>query len=75
MVNCDLVLRALGRLNPGAHVVWSSQVLPRYRKAYFMREALIGVSHRRVTVIARSGSYAGLENESPSMSLSARSRR
>lgn len=48
MVNCDLALRALGRLNPGAHVVWPSQVLPRYRKAYFMREALIGVSHRRV---------------------------
>jgi len=55
--------------------VWPYQVLPRYRKAYFMREALIGVSHRLVTVIPSSGSSAGLENESLSMSLSARRRR
>jgi hypothetical protein len=45
MVNRDKVMKVLAeRLSPGCHVVWLDQVLPRYRKAEFAREAVIGLS-------------------------------
>lgn len=44
MVNREKVMRTLERVAAGCHVVWLDQVLPRYRKACFVREAVIGVS-------------------------------
>jgi methylase of polypeptide subunit release factors len=44
MVNRDKVMRTLEGVACGCHVVWLDQVLPRYRKASFVREAVIGVS-------------------------------
>lgn len=43
MISRNRVMRALGRLSPGAHVVWLDQVLPMYRKADFAQEAVIGM--------------------------------
>jgi len=43
MVKRNLVMRALQRLSPGAHVVWLDQVLPMYRKDAFSQEAAIGM--------------------------------
>lgn len=43
MVKRNLVLRALARMKPGAHLVWLDQVLPMWRKADFDLEAVIGV--------------------------------
>ena len=56
MVKRNTVMRALGRLRPGAHVVWLDQVLPMYRKDTFRIEATIGMvkstNHRfRVVVV------------------------
>jgi hypothetical protein len=58
MVKRNLVMRALQRLSPGAHVVWLDQVLPMYRKDAFALEAVIGMvkstNHRfRVITIFR----------------------
>ena len=59
MVKRNLVMRALARLRPGAHVVWLDQVLPMYRKDTFRVEAAIGMvkstNHRFrvVTVFGR----------------------
>jgi hypothetical protein len=36
-------MKALQRLQPGAHVVWLDQVLPMFRKDAFRIEAVIGV--------------------------------
>lgn len=43
MVKRNLVMRALGGLRPGSHVVWLDQVLPMYRKDTFTVEATIGM--------------------------------
>jgi hypothetical protein len=43
MIKRNLVMRALQRLRPGAHVVWLDQVLPMYRKDCFEQEAVIGM--------------------------------
>jgi hypothetical protein len=43
MIKRNLVMRALQRLSPGAHVVWLDQVLPMYRKDMFDIEAVIGM--------------------------------
>jgi hypothetical protein len=58
MVKRNLVMQALGRLTPGAHVVWLDQVLPMYRKDTFAIDAVIGIvkstNHRfRVMTIFR----------------------
>ena len=58
MVKRNQVMRALGRLSPGAHVVWLDQVLPMFRKDVFVQEAVIGMvkstNHRfRVITIFR----------------------
>jgi hypothetical protein len=58
MVKRNKVMRALGRLPAGAHVVWLDQVHPMYRKDTFDLEAEIGMvkstNHRyRVMVIFR----------------------
>jgi hypothetical protein len=58
MIKRNLVMRALQRLKPGAHVVWLDQVLPMYRKHAFAQEAVIGMvkstNHRfRVITIFR----------------------
>jgi hypothetical protein len=58
MVKRNVVMRALTRLPPGAHVVWLDQVLPMYRKADFAMEAVIGMvkstNHRfRVLTVFR----------------------
>jgi hypothetical protein len=37
------VMRALKGLSPGSHVVWLDQVIPMYRSAAFVQEAVIGV--------------------------------
>jgi hypothetical protein len=61
MIKRNVVMRALQRLRPGAHVVWLDQVLPIYRKAAFALEAMIGVvrstNHRfrMVTIFRRLG--------------------
>jgi hypothetical protein len=61
MVKRNLVMRALQRLKPGAHVVWLDQVLPMYRKDMFEQEAVIGMwkstNHRfrGVTIFRRLG--------------------
>jgi hypothetical protein len=61
MIKRNLVMRALQRLRPGAHVVWLDQVLPMYRKDAFSQEALIGMwkstNHRfrGVTIFRRLG--------------------
>lgn len=60
MVKRNLVMRALGGLRPGSHVVWLDQVLPMYRKDTFGVEATIGMvkstNHRFrvVTVFVRT---------------------
>ena len=43
MVKRNLVMKALGRLQAGAHIVWLDQVLPVYRKETFAVEATIGM--------------------------------
>lgn len=43
MVKRNVVMKALARLSPGAHVVWLDQVLPMYRKDTFSNEAVIGM--------------------------------
>lgn len=58
MIKRNVVMRALQRLSPGAHVVWLDQVLPMYRKDAFDQEAVIGMvkstNHRfRVITIFR----------------------
>ena len=58
MVKRNVVMRALQRLSPGAHVVWLDQVLPMYRKDAFDVEAVIGMvkstNHRfRVVTVFR----------------------
>ena len=58
MVKRNLVMRALQRLRPGAHVVWLDQVLPMYSKQHFAIDAVIGMvkstNHRfRVVTIFR----------------------
>lgn len=58
MVKRNAVMQALGRLQPGAHIVWLDQVLPMYRKDTFAIEAVIGMvkstNHRfRVVTIFR----------------------
>lgn len=61
MVKRNVVMRALQRLGPGAHVVWLDQVLPMYRKDAFDLEAVIGMvkstNHRFrvVSVFRRRG--------------------
>lgn len=61
MVKRNLVMQALQRLRPGAHVVWLDQVLPMYRKDCFAIEAVIGMvkstNHRfrMVTIFRRLG--------------------
>jgi hypothetical protein len=67
MVKRTLVMRALGRLRPGAHVVWLDQVKPQYRKDTFDLVGEIGMSkstnHRyRVVTFFRKN-----ESESPAM--------
>lgn len=42
MIKRNVVMKALQRLSPGAHVVWLDQCLPMYRKDYFGIEAVIG---------------------------------
>lgn len=58
MIKRNTVMRALGGLNAGAHIVWLDQVLPMYRKDVFDMEAVIGMvkstNHRfRVITIFR----------------------
>lgn len=58
MIRRNLVMRALQRLPPGAHVVWLDQVLPMYRKDRFAIDGVIGMvkstNHRfRVVTIFR----------------------
>lgn len=58
MVKRNVVMQALARLSPGAHVVWLDQVLPMYSKNTFSIEAVIGMvkstNHRfRVVTIFR----------------------
>jgi hypothetical protein len=43
MVKRNVVMKALGRLSPGAHIVWLDQVLPMFRKDTFAIEAVIGI--------------------------------
>lgn len=43
MVRRNVVMRALQRLSPGAHVVWLDQVLPMYSKSSFSVDAVIGM--------------------------------
>lgn len=43
MIKRNVVMRALQRLPPGAHVVWLDQVLPMYRKDAFTIDAAIGM--------------------------------
>lgn len=43
MVKRNVVMSALRRLRPGAHVVWLDQILPMYRKDAFALEATIGM--------------------------------
>lgn len=58
MVKRNVVMRALQRLQVGAHVVWLDQVLPMYSKEFFAVDAVIGMvkstNHRfRVMTIFR----------------------
>jgi hypothetical protein len=65
MIKRNLVMRALQRLRPGAHVVWLDQVLPMYRKDMFTLEAVIGMckstNHRfrMITIFRRLALVAG----------------
>lgn len=43
MIKRNVVMRALTRLAPGAHVVWLDQVLPMYRKDQFSADGVIGM--------------------------------
>jgi len=60
MVKRNAVMRALGRVGHGTHVVWLDQVLPMYRKDTFGIEAVIGMvkstNHRFrvITIFGRS---------------------
>ena len=62
MIKRNLVMRALRRLQPGAHVAWLDQVKPMYRKDEFRLEAEIGVSkstnhrYRVLTIFERKRS-------------------
>lgn len=42
MIKRNIVMQALKRIQPGAHVVWLDQVLPMYRKDTFKIVAVIG---------------------------------
>lgn len=42
MVKRNVVMSALKRLSPGAHIVWLDQVLPMFRRDTFAIEAVIG---------------------------------
>lgn len=58
MVKRNVVMQALSRCAPGAHVVWLDQVLPMYRKDTWAIDAVIGMvkstNHRfRVVTIFR----------------------
>lgn len=59
MVKRNAVVRALGRVRAGTHVVWLDQVLPMYRKDQWAIEAVIGMvkstNHRFrvITIFAR----------------------
>lgn len=58
MVKRNVVMRALERVEPGAHVVWLDQVLPMYRKLAFDIDGVIGMvkstNHRfRVITVFR----------------------
>ena len=58
MIDRNRVMRALKGLSPGSHVVWLDQVMPMYRSAAFVQEAVIGVqrstNHRfRCVVVFR----------------------
>jgi len=69
MVKRNLVMKALHRLPPGAHVVWLDQVLPMYRKDLFALEAVIGMwkstNHRfrGITIFRRLGIQLAVETE------------
>jgi hypothetical protein len=73
MVKRNVVLSALQRLSPGAHVVWLDQVLPMYRKDAFHVEAVIGMvkstNHRFrvITIFRRTGAVS---RESPTKAQS-----
>lgn len=60
MVKRNVVMRALARLQPGAHIVWLDQVKPIYRKDTFDMIGEIGISkstnhrYRVVTFFQRS---------------------
>jgi hypothetical protein len=43
MVKRNIVMKALQRLKPGAHIVWLDQVLPMFRKDCFAIDATIGM--------------------------------
>jgi hypothetical protein len=59
MVKRNLVMKALSRLSPGAHVVWLDQVKPMYRKDTFSLDGQIGMSkstnhrYRHVAIFRR----------------------
>ena len=58
MIKRNVVMRALQRLPPGAHVAWLDQVLPMYRKESFDIDGVIGMvkstNHRfRVVTLFR----------------------
>ena len=58
MIKRNTVMRALARVQPGAHIVWLDQVLPMYRKVWFDIEGVIGMvkstNHRfRVVTVFR----------------------
>ena len=58
MIKRNVVMRALQRLSPGAHVAWLDQVLPMYRKEAFDIDGVIGMvkstNHRfRVVTLFR----------------------
>lgn len=58
MIRRNVVMRALGRAAPDAHIVWLDQVLPMYRKDVFSIDAVIGMvkstNHRfRVITVFR----------------------
>lgn len=63
MVKRNVVMKALQRLKPGAHVVWLDQVLPMFRKDCFAIEATIGMwkstNHRfrGITIFRRLGAH------------------
>lgn len=58
MIKRNRVMQALGRTEPGTHIVWLDQVLPMYRKDVFAIDAVVGLvkstNHRfRIMTIFR----------------------